>query len=521
MRGRWLAGVMALAATVPGAMAQKMVTTEAGVVASSKVEATGVTAFKGIPYAAPPVGELRWRAPQNVAAWKGVRTAEEFGASCMQRKDGERLPWSREFLVQNAVSEDCLYLNVWTPQTQATAKLPVIVYIHGGGFSEGSGGVAVYDGASLAARGAVVVTINYRLGVFGFLAHRELSAESAEKVSGNYGLLDQQAALGWVKRNIAGFGGDPGRVLIWGQSAGAFSVGDLVASPLSKGLFSAAMADSGLSHSAMPMMDLATAEKVGASFAEEHQAKSLKELRGVPAEALLPGAGEMGMRFAPIVDGVVLPDTPNALNAAGRDQNVPLVTGFQANDGAMFLPPLESYESYQKLIARQYVELATEFAELYPARTLAEGMAALRASIQDRDKVSMYLWARERAKSHTAAVYTYFFTRAIPWPQHPEFGAFHTGEIPYLFGNLKQLDRPWTAEDRRLAEETGGYLLNFAASGSPNAKGLPEWPKVSADRAMVMQLDAESVAVALASDAREKFWMKYFATEAGKNAPPF
>ena len=521
MKCGWFMGAMALVAMVPGVMAQQMVTTEAGVVAGSKMEGSGVVAFKGIPYAAPPVGELRWRAPQRAAAWQGVRAAAEFGASCMQHKDGERLPWSREFLVQNAVSEDCLYLNVWTPRAQASAKLPVIVYIHGGGFSEGSGGVAVYDGTALAAKGAVVVTINYRLGVFGFLAHRQLSEEAATKASGNYGLLDQLAALGWVQRNIAGFGGDPGRVLIWGQSAGAFSVGALVASPLSKGLFSAAMADSGLSHSAMPMMDLTAAEKAGAEFAAQHHATSIKELRALPAEALLPAAGETAMRFAPIVDGKVLTAMPNPLSASGKDQNVPVVTGFQANDGAMFLPPLASFESYQTLIASQLGTLAGEFEALYPARTLAEGMAALRASIQDRDKVSMYLWATERAKSHTAQVYTYFFTRAIPWPQHPEFGAFHSGELPYLFGNLKVLDRPWSVVDSQLAEVTESYLLNFAATGSPNAKGVPEWPKVSPARAMVMQLDAEPAAVALTSDARMQFWRKYFASEAGRNAPVF
>jgi para-nitrobenzyl esterase len=221
-----------------------VVRVDGGQLSTSTGTPGGVRAFKGIPYAAPPVGDARWRAPQPVVPWDGVRQADRFGASCVQAQPGSRLPWTEEFMTQGPVSEDCLFLNVWTAAA-VTERLPVMAYIYGGGFNEGSSSVAVYDGASLAARGVVVVTINYRTGPLGFLVHPALSAESPHKVSGNYGLLDQIAALAWVQRNIAAFGGDPTAVTIFGQSAGAISVADLMRSPLAKGLFARAIAQSG------------------------------------------------------------------------------------------------------------------------------------------------------------------------------------------------------------------------------------------------------------------------------------
>jgi para-nitrobenzyl esterase len=246
-----LAYGLALAAALPLAvLPAQVVETAQGKVAGAKAPDASVTVFKGIPFAAPPVGELRWRAPQPPAAWQGTRQATDFSPSCMQPIVESLLPmhmpWTEEFLTHGKVSEDCLYLNIWTPQASNHARLPVIVFIHGGAFTSGAGSIAIYDGTNLAAKGAVVVTINYRVGVFGFLAHPELSAESEHHASGNYGLLDQIAALRWVKANIAQFGGDARRVTIWGQSAGAFSVGALVASPVAKDLFERAQADSGL-----------------------------------------------------------------------------------------------------------------------------------------------------------------------------------------------------------------------------------------------------------------------------------
>ncbi|MGB6192041.1 MAG: carboxylesterase family protein, partial [Terracidiphilus sp.] len=281
----------------------QVVQTAQGKVEGQKESNSTVTVFKGIPFAAPPVGDLRWRAPQPPSAWQGVRKATAFGARCMQPIIQSMLPmhmpWTEEFLTHRKVSEDCLFLNVWTPKAASKANLPVIVFIHGGGFTGGAGDVAVYDGANLAAKGVVLITINYRLGVFGFLAHPELRAESAHHASGNYALLDQIAALRWVNANIANFGGNPHNVTIWGQSAGAFSVAALGASPLAAGLFQHAQADSGIGVTGLPMLALRDAEQNGVKFAEEHHAASIKDLRALPAEALLP-TGPAGLRFSPV-----------------------------------------------------------------------------------------------------------------------------------------------------------------------------------------------------------------------------
>jgi para-nitrobenzyl esterase len=318
----------------------EVVQTAQGKIEGQKEQNLTVITFKGIPFAAPPVGDLRWRAPQPPVAWQGIRKATKFGASCMQIKAGERLPWTTEFMVQNELSEDCLYLNVWTPQLKPGANLPVIFYIHGGGFSEGSGAVEVYRGSNLAAKGAVVVTINYRLGVFGFLAHPELTAGSGHHSSGAYGILDQIEALKWVNANIANFGGDPKKITIWGQSAGAASVANLVASPLAAGLFERAQADSGLGVAGFFGPRLNDAEANGLKFTEERHASSIKQLRAMSAEALMPDpkapATAAGLRFGPPIDGWVLPDSPNNMSAAGSDNDVPVVTGYQAGDSMLF-----------------------------------------------------------------------------------------------------------------------------------------------------------------------------------------
>lgn len=488
------------------------------------VARNGIVTFEGVPFAAPPVGDLRWRAPQPPAPWKGVRKADRFGPSCMQFKAGERLPWTREFMVQNEVSEDCLYLNIWTPKVGAVIHLPVIVFIHGGGFSEGSGAIEIYDGTNLAAKGAVVVTINYRLGVFGFLSYPGLTAESAHHSSGNYGLLDQIAALKWVKANIAAFGGDPHNVTIWGQSAGAFSVGALIASPVAAGLFQHAQADSGLGFTSLPMLNLNAAEQNGIKFAAEHHAASLKQLRALSAESLLPDPNDHmagALRFSPIVDGWILPDTPNNMNAKGDDNDVPVITGYQAGDSALFFQPIQSLDEYHQLLQKRYGQMASEFEKLYPVTKDDDIRKVMLASGQDRDRVSMFLWASERVKSHHQPVFTYFFDRAIPWPAHPEFGAFHTGEIPYFFLNLKLLDRPWEKEDDTLANETSSYLLNFASRGNPNGSGLTEWPRVESTRPQTMQLGTHLGAMPLADSEKLDFWIRYYHSPASKGGMPF
>jgi para-nitrobenzyl esterase len=518
--------IVSLSASIAIAGAQVQVKTNSGTLEGSTEN--GVSSFKGIPFAAPPVGDLRWRPPQPPAAWKGVRKATEFGASCMQIKAGERLPWTHEFMVQNQVSEDCLYLNVWTPQLRPGASLPVIFFIHGGGFTEGSGSVDVYSGSDLAAKGVVVVTINYRLGVFGFLAHPDLTAESEHHSSGEYGILDQVAALKWVNANIAGFGGDPKRMTIWGQSAGAFSVAALVATPLTAGLFQQAQADSGLGIPGYFSTRLKDAEASGVSFAERHHASSIKELRALPAEDLLhdPNAppGARGLRFAPPIDGWVLPDSPNSMSAAGTDNDVPVITGYQAGDSmllAMMTPPIQSVSQYHQVAQRRYSDMAPEFERLYPANSEGDIQRMITASGHDRSRVSMFLWASARVKSHHQPVFTYYFDRGIPWPQHPEFGAFHTAELPYFFLNLKLLDRPWEKQDFTLASEASSYLIHFATSGNPNGAGLVPWPKIDPDQPQTFELGAHTGVMPLADKAKVDFWLKYYNSPLSRNAPLF
>ena len=512
-----------VAASCALACAQTQVQTTAGAIAGSTEN--GIFSFKGVPFAMPPVGDLRWRSPQPPASWQGIRKATDFGPSCIQLKAGERLPWTKEFMVQNQISEDCLYLNIWTPKVSTDAKLPVIVFIHGGGFNEGSGAIEVYRGDNLAAKGVVLVTINYRLGVLGFLAHPELTAESEHHASGNYGLSDQIAALKWVNANIAKFGGDPLRVTIWGQSAGAFSVAAMVASPLAAGLFQQSQADSGLGVSSIPMLSLKDAEQAGVKFAQQHHAATIKELRALPAEALVAdpsvGATPASIRFSPIIDGWVLPDSPNNMNAKGSDNDVAVITGYQAGDSALFNPTVKSLDEYHQMIQKRYGEMAAEFEKLYPVSNMEEVKAVVALSGQERSRVSGFLWACARLKSHRQPVFTYFFDRGIPWPQHPEFGAFHTGEIPYFFLNLKLIDRPWEQIDFTLANTVSTYLINYATHGDPNGNGVPPWPKIDPSQPQTMELGARTGAMPLASKEKIDFWTRYFNSPISRSAPPF
>jgi para-nitrobenzyl esterase len=458
-----------------------IVATQQGRVAGA-IDADGVSRFLGIPFAAPPVGALRWRAPQSPASWQGVRTGDRFGASCMQDETGSRLPWTAEFMTQGPISEDCLYLNVWTTDPDPHPRRAVMVWIYGGGFGEGSGAISLYDGAQLARQGVVLVSFNYRVGPFGFFAHPALSAESGEFHSGNYGLLDQIAALQWVKRNIAGFGGDPARVTIFGQSAGAMSVKLLMESPLARGLFARAIAQSGpgwLGREFYAQQSLSVVEQGGARLGEALGATSAATMRALPAAELLgPRAVVDGqaLRYAPTVDG-------NVVRTVALGKQVPLLLGIVSGDAlpiAGFGPPrIDTLADWQAEAGKRYGERAGEYFRLYPAATDADLPAARNAALIDCARVTLARYAKtQHAASRT--VYAYYFDRAIPWPQHPEFGAFHSGEIPYVFRNLSRLDRPWTAADRHLAEVASGYWVQFAKTGDPNGTGLPPWPELSA-----------------------------------------
>jgi para-nitrobenzyl esterase len=491
----------------PAAAINGTVKVESGVLAGTTLP-SGIRVFKGIPYAAPPVGELRWRPPQPPAKWDGVRQADKFSDSCMQVLQRSRNPWTKEFMAQNDASEDCLCLNVWTGVKGASEKRPVLVWIHGGAFYEGSGEIITYDGEELAKKGLVVVTINYRLGIFGFFTHPELTKESPQHASGNYGLHDVVAALEWIQKNIAAFGGDPSRVTIAGQSAGAAAVHTLTASPLAKGLFHRAIAESG-SSVVRRTRDLSESEKDGVKWAETKGITTLKELRAKAAADLMGGT-----RFGPVVDGWFLPADTAAIFASGKQNDVPTMTGLTADEGS-------AAPTYGKLKAEEFAKQAQPrfgaqgeaFLKLYPSNDQAQSGLSQKQSARDQGLVSMYLWASERAKTSKAKAYTYYFTRGIPWPEHPEFGAFHTGDVPYFFANLKHLNRPWETMDRKLADTVSSYWINFAKTGNPNGKGLPNWPAFDAAQQITMELGEKTGARPVAETEKLSFFTQYFARQ--------
>ena len=473
-----------------------------------------VDVYRGIPYAAPPVGDLRWKEPQPVKPWTAVFQATDFGPSCMQDLQRSRPPWTKEFMAQNADSEDCLTLNIFAPADAAGKKLPVKFWIHGGGFSEGSSEVPVYDGTEVAKTGIIVVTINYRLGVFGLLALPELTAESPHHASGNWGYLDQVAALEWVKKNIAAFGGDPAKVTIDGQSAGAGSVHALIASPLTKGLFRAAMAESGSGLTLALRPTLAETEKSGQEFAAKVGAHSLKELRAISADTL--NAAGKGMRFPSGVDGYFLPEDPIKVLAEGKENDVPFLTGIQGEDYRQRTPNVLTAVEFKKMATDKFGEMADAFLKLYPADTAQQAAASLPQSGRDDAKASMYMWVQLRAKTEKTPVYTYFFTHPLPDPAHPEFGAFHTGEVPYAFRNLAMFDRPFTDVDHKLADTISAYWKNFLTTGNPDGPGVPKWACVGIGAPQTQEIGDHTGPVPLMSPEKLQFWMKYYDAQLAK-----
>jgi para-nitrobenzyl esterase len=496
-----------------------------------------VASFKGVPYAQPPLGALRWQAPQAPAAWNGERPARRFGARCPQPG---RSPRSIGFFVPEPEDEDCLYLNVWTASLDAEARRPVMLWFHGGAFYLGSGAVPLFDGEALARKGAVVVTVNFRLGRLGFLAHPLLSAASPEKVSGNYGLRDQIAALEWVRDNVAAFGGDTGRITLFGQSAGAASVSCLMASPRTRGLFHRGIGQSGgafgkvgtTSGTGDSMQSLEYAERSGRALAEALGVRTLDELLALPAQTLQlfrPGAGgaaEFDPSLAPpgawdtawpIVDGAVLPEGPAMVFRRHAQHDVPLITGANGNEGAT-MPAAASAAAMRESVQREFGALAASFLDAYPCATDAEARASSRAMVGDRNFVwQNRTWARLHAQSGRSAAYHYEFARKPPIPASADylenaagdFGAFHGAEIPYVFRNLHVRDWPWQASDRALSELISAYWLNFARSGNPNGPGLPEWPAFDAAAPRSLRFDERSQARDSPTPARLQLWDRY------------
>ncbi len=475
---------------------------------------TSIAVFKGIPFAAPPVGELRWRAPQKVAPWQGVRQAGQFGNSCIQNIVAERKPWTYEFMTHTDVSEDCLFLNVWTGAQSAGEKRPVYVFIHGGGNTEGSGAVPVYDGEGLAKKGIVVVTVNYRLGIFGFFTHPELTAESGTHSSGNYALLDLIAALHWVHDHIAGFGGDPGRVTIGGQSAGASNVHSLVASPLAKGLFHGAIAESGSSVNSLGTgggRSLADQEQAGVRFAEAKGAHSLADLRKMSWKELTAPANGVPARFGVVVDGYVEPAPAGEIFAQGKHNDVPTLTGCNREDlGGASMHPTATAASFAGQARQRYGDEADGFLKLYPAASDEQAKSSQNESAVDSLRTSMYLWAVTRGKTARTKAYTYFWDHIMPGPDAGQYGAFHTSEVPYVMNSLALSDRPFSDADRKIADTMSSYWANFIRTGDPNGSGLARWPAVSEGAPTSFEVGDRFAAIPVAGDAAKFAFFQAF-----------
>jgi para-nitrobenzyl esterase len=454
--------------------------------------ADGVTIFKGIPFAAPPVGELRWKAPAKVLPWTGVKKCVSNPPSAMQAPPKPFMMWSKEFMApEEPLSEDCLYLNVWTAAKGKNDRLPVIVWIHGGGFTGGSGTVPLYDGTEMAKKGVVFVTVNYRLGVFGFLAHPDLSKESKAGVSGNYAILDQIAALQWVRNNISVFGGDPGSVTIDGQSAGSFSVNALMDSPLAKGLFHRAIGQSGgmFTVPGGEVVDMKAAEETGRKWAEKLGFKSIAEARNKSAEELLKSQ----FRQAMIIDNYVLPSA-NETFAAGKQNDVPLITGWNEDDGFSMGQPMKA-EAFRKFAMDRYGDRAQEYLKLFPAGTDEEAKQSQKIISQMFFSLQNYMWAGFQSSTGKSKAWIYYFKR-VP-PGEPNYGAFHSSEFGYALHTLKLWNRPFTKWDHELSEIMSSYWVNFAKTGNPNGPGLPEWPSFNKTDPKVISLGDEVKAVTL------------------------
>ncbi|PPK88421.1 para-nitrobenzyl esterase [Neolewinella xylanilytica] len=463
-----------------------------------------INIFRGIPFARPPIDSLRWRAPEPPDSWTGTKVCTTFAASPMQRSPEPFSMWSEEFLIpKEPIGEDCLYLNVWS-RAGATQQ-PVLVWIYGGGFNSGGSAVPIYDGEAMAREGVVFVSINYRVGPFGFLAHPELSAEAPYGSSGNYGLLDQIAALHWVRDNIAAFGGDPNRITIAGQSAGAASVNALVASPLSYGLFHRAIAESGGLLTREPV-SLAAAEDNGLRFADSLGGTDLEAMRALPAATIQATPAPL---LRPILDGYVLPLPVAELLGPGRAREVELLTGWNENEG--LLPgPLVDAAAYRARIRERYPDRAEEYLSYYPATN--DSIARRSQEDAARDAlfgIQNYGWSNLHAGYSDRPVYLYRFTRRVPGEgKYADYGAFHTGEVPYAYGNLDRVDRRWTPVDHELSETMRTYWVNFVKHGNPNGVGLPAWPAYSAARKEVMLL-GDRVRAELLPDAERLDFMFY------------
>ncbi|MGN6318599.1 carboxylesterase/lipase family protein [Trinickia sp.] len=485
------------------------------------VQETPLLVFKGVPYAAAPIGELRWKPPQPLTAWAGVRQANAFGAHCMQ------LPLFRTEFRSRQMSEDCLFLNVWTPARAAGDRLPVLVYFSGGGFAGGDSSEPRYDGAALASRGMVTVTVNYRLGVFGFLTLPDMARESAYGAAGNFGLLDQHAALRWVRENIAKFGGNPDRITIGGESAGSVAVAAHMASPLSRGLFARAIGQSGAAFGPLTVWSREDAVTVSQGFAQKVNATSLQALRAMPADALLAGTGpkeKPEFLFWPSVDGRFLTEPLEATFAAGAQARVPLLVGSNSHEAPHTLvleerPPTP--ENWRSALKRIFGPFATDVLALYPGNDDDEVRRSATSLASDIFiSHATRRWVDAHRETGGSPVYFYYFThqrppKRQPEPeQPPEDGAVHSSEIKYSLGTLGLSTRfLWRPEDHAVSRVFSGYVANFVKTGTPNDPALPPWPASREERGGLLrqQIAVETKTIADVDEPRHTFLRRYYA----------
>jgi para-nitrobenzyl esterase len=472
----WLAVGSTKAATTP-------VQTESGLVEG--IQDSGVVVYRGIPYAKPPLGSLRWREPQATQSWSGVRKADRFSPVCMQ--SGSYPPDAPT----EPSSEDCLYLNVWTPVPEEGQTRPVMFWIYGGGLQNGSSSTPLYAGDKLAQKGVIVVTANYRLGVFGFLAHPDLTKESEHKSSGNYGLLDQIAALRWVQRNIAAFGGDPHRVTLFGQSSGSISISALVTSPLTRGLFQRVIGQSGGLFEPLEMMSdfkLEGAEQAGRRFVAQTGAATLDALRRKPAAEVMTTS----FNAHPIIDGYVLTQTPYDAYRNHQGTSLPLLVGSNADEGQSFIAGRTvTVENFKRTLTDDFPSVLVRLIGPEPGATNTTARASAATFNRDmRFRWDMWTWARLAAEDRSR-VFLYEFSRAPPYPagsKYAGWGASHGMEMPYMFDHLDQQGLPWAPEDHALAFTMSTYWSNFAKFGNPNGPGLPPWPVFESSNRQLMLL---------------------------------
>jgi para-nitrobenzyl esterase len=515
--------VLAFANAFPvyGPAAKDLVNTESGILEGTTNGDHSVRMFKGVPFAAPPVGDLRWRAPQPAPKWSGVRQADKFGSACLQTN-----VFGDIYFRDRQPSEDCLNLNIWIPAHAMGTKLPVFLWYYGGGFVAGANSEPRYDGETLAQKGVIVVEPNYRLGVFGFYSHPELTKESGHTSSGNYAFLDQVAALEWVLKNIASFGGDPNNITIGGESAGSLSVSALMASPLSRQLFQRAIGESGAffpdRKAGIRLKSRAETEEFGVKFADSLGAKSLAEIRAKPASDLLQAAAQhnRGFDFGPNIDGYFLSTDVQTIYERGEQTHIPLLAGWNADEGkiqVLLAPQKPTAKSFAEQARTRFGDQADEFLKLYPAKTDEEALTSAEAlSGDDFIAFSTWKWIDMQRKTANATVYQYLFaqTPAIkpgdkigPLPKN-EAGARHAGEIEYVFGTLKSQEGvPWTDGDFKVSEAMGTYWTNFVKTGNPNGGGLPDWPKSDRqNRYQVLYLSGKDIhATADTTRARYEF----------------